>query len=115
MDIDTVILIVIFSQMKMTVDIPDEIVRELMNINSLDTKREAIEFALRDTVRRLRMKEEFKVGLGLSAEQLMADAAPKPSDALDAPDLDNEAIERYFSQMRRHFLAGVNERETREG
>jgi Arc/MetJ family transcription regulator len=95
--------------MKMTVEISDEVVQELMNINSLDTKREAIEFALRDTLRRLRMKEEFKVGLGLSAEQLMADAAPKPSDELDAPDWDDAAIERSLRKLRRHFASGVNE------
>ncbi len=53
-----------------------------------------MEFALREAARRARQHRIWSEGLGLTPEQLAADAAPKPSDRLDAPDIDEEAVDR---------------------
>lgn len=80
--------------MKMTIEIPEDVLAELMQLTGHQTKRDAVEFALRETARRAMWRRVCSQGLGLTPDELAADAAPKPADLLDAPDIDEEAALR---------------------
>jgi hypothetical protein len=54
--------------MKMTMHIDDELLKRVMDFYDLETKTDAIHFALRELERRAAMKEFVGVGLGLAAE-----------------------------------------------
>jgi len=81
--------------MKMTIEIPEDVLAEVMALTGRRTKREAVEFALREAARRARQRRILSEGLGLTPEQMAAEAAPKPSDLLDAPDIDWDAVRRF--------------------
>lgn len=83
--------------MKMTIEIPEDVLAELMQITGLRTKRDAVEFALREAARRASWRRVWSEGLGLTPDQLAADAAPKPSDLIDAPDIDEAAVQRAIA------------------
>lgn len=81
--------------MKMTIEIPEDVLAELMQLTGHQTKRDAVEFALRDAALRAKRHRVWTTAFdGLTPEQLAADAAPKPSDLIDAPDIDWDAVNR---------------------
>ena len=55
-----------------------------MKITGAKTKRAAVEIALNEMARRHKLKELFSQGLGLTGDQLAAEFAPGPADALDS-------------------------------
>jgi Arc/MetJ family transcription regulator len=80
--------------MKMTIEIPEDVLAEVMLLAGKKTKREAVEFALREAARRAKQRRLFSEGLQLTPAQIEAEATPKPSDLLDAPDIDWDAVKR---------------------
>ncbi|MDR1280574.1 MAG: type II toxin-antitoxin system VapB family antitoxin [Opitutaceae bacterium] len=90
--------------MKMTVEIPENVLAEVMLLTGRQTKREAVEFALREAARRARQRRLFSEGLGLTPEQIEAEAAPRPSDLLDAPDIDRDAVRRFSKNSEKRRL-----------
>jgi Arc/MetJ family transcription regulator len=69
--------------MKMTMHIDEDVLDRVMKITGAKTKRAAVEFALNEMARRHKLKELLSQGLGLTGEQLAAEFAPGPADALD--------------------------------
>ncbi len=80
--------------MKMTIEIPEDVLAEVMSLTGRSTKREAVEYALREAARRAKQDRVWRQGFGVAPGELAADAAPKPSDLLDAPDIDEDAVRR---------------------
>jgi Arc/MetJ family transcription regulator len=85
--------------MKMTIEIPEDVLAELMQLTGHQTKRDAVEFALRETARRAKWRRVWSEGLGMTPDELAADAAPKPSDLIDPPDIDEEAVLRAVESL----------------
>ncbi len=56
--------------MKMTMHIDDDLLARVMKEYELETKTDAVHFALRELDRRARLKVFAKEGLGLTAEEL---------------------------------------------
>lgn len=54
--------------MKMTMHIDDRLLASVMDRYGLETKTDAVHFALRELDRRARLKEMLKSGLGLEPE-----------------------------------------------
>jgi Arc/MetJ family transcription regulator len=54
--------------MKMTMHIDDDLLKRVMDFYDLETKTDAIHFALKELERRAAMKEFTGKGLGLSAD-----------------------------------------------
>jgi Arc/MetJ family transcription regulator len=69
--------------MKMTMHIDEDVLDRVMKITGAKTKRAAVEIALNEMARRHKLKEILSAGLGLTGEQLAAEFAPGPVDALD--------------------------------
>ena len=69
--------------MKMTMHIDEDVLDRVMKITGASTKREAVEIALNEMARRHKLKELFSQGLGLTPDELRAEFAPGPVDALD--------------------------------
>lgn len=69
--------------MKMTMHIDEDVLDRVMKITGARTKRAAVEIALNEMARRHKLKELLSQGLGLSPEELAAEFAPGPADALD--------------------------------
>ena len=90
--------------MKMTIEIPADVLAEVMLLAGKSTKREAVEFALREAARRAKQRRLFSEGLQLTPEQIEAEAAPKPSDLLDAPDIDWDAVKRFSENAEKRRL-----------
>lgn len=84
--------------MKMTIEIPEDVLAEVMLLTGRQTKREAVEYALRESARRAKQQRIWSEGLGLTPEQIAAEAAPCPSDTLDAPDIDQDAVQRFLAR-----------------
>lgn len=80
--------------MKMTIEISEDVLAELMQLTGLQTKRDAVEYALREAARRAKWRRVWREGLGLTPDELAADAAPKAADLIDAPDIDEQAVQR---------------------
>jgi hypothetical protein len=103
--------------MKMTIEIPKDVLAEVMLLTGQQTKRDAVEHALRETARRAKQHRIWSQGLGLTPAQIDAEAAPHPSDALDTPDIDQDAVNRFLAgaeqrrlrQAQREAQSGVNE------
>ena len=85
--------------MKMTIEIPEDVLAEVMTLTGCKTKREAVESSLRETARRAKKSRIWGEPFNLTPEELAAEAAPKASDLLDAPDIDEEAVKRAFLRM----------------
>lgn len=84
--------------MKMTIEIPEDVLAEVMLLTGKKTKRDAVEFALRDVAHRAQRHRVWTTLFdGITPEQLAADAAPKPSDLIDPPDIDEEAVQRALA------------------
>jgi hypothetical protein len=92
------------STMKMTIEIPEDVLAEVMLLTGKPTKRDAVEFALREAARRAKQARIWGEGLGLTPAQLAAEAAPQPSDHLDAPDIDDEAVRRFLANAEQRRL-----------
>lgn len=87
--------------MKMTIEIPEDVLAEVMILTGKQTKREAVEYALREAARRAKQQRVWSQGFGMTPEELAADAAPKESDTLDAPDIDEEAVQRSLENFKK--------------
>ena len=60
--------------MKMTIEIPEDVLAELMQLTGHQTKRDAVEFALREAARRAKWRRVWSEGLGMTPDELAADA-----------------------------------------
>jgi Arc/MetJ family transcription regulator len=69
--------------MKMTMHIDEDVLDRVMKITGAKTKTTAVEIALKEMARRHKLKELFTAGLGLTPDELKAEFAPGPADALD--------------------------------
>jgi Arc/MetJ family transcription regulator len=56
--------------MKMTMHIDEALLKRVMDTYELETKTDAVEYALKELDRRARLKKFMKEGLGLTAEEL---------------------------------------------
>ena len=56
--------------MKMTMHIDDEILAEVMKVTGAESKTAAVEFALKEMLRRAKFKALATAGLGLTKEEL---------------------------------------------
>jgi Arc/MetJ family transcription regulator len=83
--------------MKMTMHIDEAILADVMALTGASSKTEAVELALRDLARRHRQRAILNEGLQLTPAQWDAEALPHPSDDLDAPDIDQDAVNRYLA------------------
>lgn len=90
--------------MKMTIEIPEDVLSEVMLLTGKATKRDAVEFALREAARRAKQARIWGEGLGLTPAQLAAEAAPQPSDEIDAPDIDDDAVRRFLANAEQRRL-----------
>lgn len=63
--------------------IDEDVLDRVMTITGAKTKTAAVEIALKEMARRHKMKELFSAGLGLTPDELKAEFAPGPADALD--------------------------------
>lgn len=81
--------------MKMTMHIDEDVLAEVMDLTGAQSKTQAVEMALRDMARRHKQRRLFRQPIYESPEQWAADIAPKPSDLIDPPDIDPEAVKRW--------------------
>ena len=83
--------------MKMTMNIDEEALTLVMDYYGLETKTDAVDFALKEAVRKHRLRTEFKNGLGLSTEEL-ANAVDPDYDlmALRMADLPKNYTGSYY-------------------
>jgi Arc/MetJ family transcription regulator len=71
--------------MKMTMHIDEEVLAEVVRITGVESKTKAVEKALTEMVRRNRLKELGRKGLGLTSEELKnAWEDPFPQESLKA-------------------------------
>jgi hypothetical protein len=97
--------------MKMTMHIDEAVLRDVMALTGAPTKTEAVELALRELARQYRQKQFLKEGLQLSPDQWDRISQPMPSDDLDAPDIDQAAVQRFLQatdpdRLRERFSLG---------
>ena len=83
--------------MKMTMHIDEAVLADVMELTGAASKTEAVELALREMARRHRQRRLLKEGLQLTPAQREAEARPSPSDLIDPPDIDHEAVRRYLA------------------
>lgn len=93
--------------MKMTMHIDEDVLAQVMELTGAKTKTAAVEMALRDLARRHKQRKLFRTPLWPTHEDWVKDAAPQPSDAIDPPDIDEDAVQRCISRLRsrRHLAA----------
>ena len=84
--------------MKMTMHIDAAVLADVMDLPGAPSKTEAVEIALRELARRHRQRRILREGLGLTADQWEIAAQPTPSDAIDAPDIDHDAVKRALAR-----------------
>ena len=72
--------------MKMTMHIDETLLRRVMETYALETKTDAVEFALKELDRKARLKKFMKEGLGLSPDELK-DAVYPGYDPDESPSL----------------------------
>jgi Arc/MetJ family transcription regulator len=71
--------------MKMTMHIDEDVLDEVVKITGVESKTKAVETALTEMVRRHRLKELGRKGLGLTSEELKnAWEDPFPQETLKA-------------------------------
>jgi Arc/MetJ family transcription regulator len=71
--------------MKMTMHIDEDVLAEVVKITGVESKTEAVETALTEMVRRHKLKELGRKGLGLTSEELKtAWEDPFPEETLKA-------------------------------
>lgn len=102
--------------MKMTMHIDEAVLADVMELTGAASKTEAVELALRDLARRHRQRRILQEGLQLTPAQWDAEVQALPSDDMDAPDIDQDAVNRYLAATdparprERTFLAYLAER-----
>ncbi|WP_221030790.1 type II toxin-antitoxin system VapB family antitoxin [Actomonas aquatica] len=84
--------------MKMTMHIDEDVLAEVMELTGAKTKTAAVEMALRDLARRHKQRKLFRTPLWPTYEDWLKDSAPQPSDAIDPPDYDEEAVQRFLKR-----------------
>lgn len=84
--------------MKMTMHIDAAVLADVMDLTGAPSKTEAVEIALRELARRHRQRRVLREGLGLTAADWELASRPTASDAIDAPDLDHEAVKRALAR-----------------
>jgi Arc/MetJ family transcription regulator len=62
--------------MKMTMHIDDALLGEVMETYGCATKTDAVDFALKELVRKRKLRDYAKTGLGLTAAELRASVDP---------------------------------------
>ncbi len=85
-------------RMKMTMHIDAAVLADVMDLTGAASKTEAVEIALRELARRHRQRRVLREGLGLTAARRDAASQPSPSDAIDAPDIDHDAVRRALAR-----------------
>lgn len=83
--------------MKMTMHIDEDVLAQVMEITGAKSKTRAVEIALKEMARRHKLKKILRAGLQLTPEQWDAEAAPKPSDLIDSPNIDEDAVQRFLA------------------
>ena len=81
----------------MTMHIDEAVLADVMELTGAASKTEAVELALREMARRHRQRRMLKEGLQLTPEQWDAESQSAPSDEIDAPDIDHDAVKRYLA------------------
>lgn len=89
---------ILIEPMKMTMHIDAAVLADVMDLTGATSKTEAVEIALRELARRHRQRRILREGLGLTAVQWEVAAQPTPSDAIDAPDIDHDAVKRALAR-----------------
>jgi Arc/MetJ family transcription regulator len=84
--------------MKMTMHIDAAVLADVMDLTGAASKTEAVEIALRELARRHRQRRILREGLGLTDAQWEVAARPTPSDAIDSPDIDHDAVKRALAR-----------------
>ncbi|MEM7698005.1 MAG: type II toxin-antitoxin system VapB family antitoxin, partial [Verrucomicrobiota bacterium] len=69
---------------KMTMHISVEALEDVMKYYEIDTKTEAVNFALREMGRKKKMQEVFAAGMGFTSEELKASIDTAYVDMLEA-------------------------------
>lgn len=82
----------------MTMHIDAAVLADVMDLTGAASKTEAVEIALRELARRHRQRRILREGLGLNAAQWEVASQPAPSDAIDTPDTDHEAVKRALAR-----------------
>lgn len=76
---------VFFGRMKLTMNIDDDLLREIMHLTGARTRAKAVEIALRELARRHDMRTSFAAGLGMTPEELRRAFDPASLAALLPP------------------------------
>ncbi len=73
--------------MKMTLHIDEKVLKDIMKAHDFKTKTEAVDFALRETDRRAKLRAYRDHGLGLSTDELKDAVYPDytPGESIEAP------------------------------
>ncbi|MCF3649340.1 type II toxin-antitoxin system VapB family antitoxin [Synoicihabitans lomoniglobus] len=102
--------------MKMTMHIDEDVLAEVMDLTGAKTKTAAVEMALRDLARRHKQRKLFRTPLWPTHEDWVKDSAPQPSDAIDPPDIDEDAVQRCINRLRsrRQLAAEADDRQVPE-
>ncbi len=85
--------------MKMTMHIDEDVLTQVMDLTGATSKTQAVEMALRDLARRHKQRKLFCTPLYDSPQQWDDDIKPKPSDLIDPPDIDPEAVKRWDAAL----------------
>jgi len=85
--------------MKMTMHIDEDVLTQVMDLTGATSKTQAVEIALRDLARRHKQRKLFRTPLYDSPQQWDDDIKPKPSDLIDPPDIDPEAVKRWDAAL----------------
>ncbi|HEY0943681.1 MAG TPA: type II toxin-antitoxin system VapB family antitoxin [Opitutaceae bacterium] len=83
----------------MTMHIDEDVLAQVMEITGAKSKTQAVEIALKEMARRHKQRKLFAQPLELTPEQWDAEAASKPSDQFDPPDIDPDSIKRWDAAM----------------
>src|SRR5690606_31372772 len=80
--------------------IDEDVLAQVMELTGAKTKTAAVEMALRDLARRHKQRKLFRTPLWPTYEDWVQDAAPKAADAIDPPDIDEDAVQRCVARLR---------------
>ena len=72
--------------MKMTMHIDEALLAEVMAATGAASKTEAVDLALRKVARKFRQRERWKVGLGMTAEEIRAAFDPDLAMGINPPE-----------------------------
>ncbi len=86
--------------MKMTMHINEDILAQAMDLTGAKTKTATVEMALQDLVRRRQQQKLFREPLWPTEDAWVEDIRPHPSEAIDSPDIDEAAVQRFMDRHR---------------